>query len=303
MILPLLLAAACPPQVALDGDPGLTGAIHARGLEPLRADCPTVHVHVQTSSGAWTLTRMEPSGPGERRVLHDAGAAVALVDSWARADLWTEGLPLPPPAIKIKAASKNEAPSFHFNASAELGLDSSGAFNTGGRAELAWARHRVQPWLSARGSYSPAHANGQRSPVQRAGLELTLGVAVPIRFSNSALHFSIGVGPSWTQHRRAFPNDCPALPCTAALPAAYADNFTANTFLWGAEAGAQFSHRLSSNLLLTVAASARALPFGREPLVPRYAATLSEVDRGLLSLDPPAALVARLGLGLTWEAF
>lgn len=78
---------ACAPAVAVSGEPGLAEEVRAglerRGVGEQVAGCPVVRVRIEAQDRKVMVEAEDEQGDRSRRVLHDVGTAVIIVEAWA----------------------------------------------------------------------------------------------------------------------------------------------------------------------------------------------------------------------------
>jgi hypothetical protein len=218
------MAVECKPSARIDGDPGAVEDIkailseHGLSTEPAEG-CPFVSALIENKDGRLHVTVIDPYERTSERLVDDASAAAALIESWVFDNLgmkWIEPRwDRPPPATPPEPEKTPEEPEKETQlvdlfAGAEGSRGTDGSYWAG--AMIGGRRHLgpVAPGIQLRFASMIARPDSEQSQsLTRQAVDGLIKVEVPLQFGRFLLQPGIGYGFGWirTDGEAADPND------------------------------------------------------------------------------------------------
>jgi hypothetical protein len=218
----LLAALACPPAVALGGDPDVVREIAAQltadGLivnGASIAGCPTTTATVRHGEQGLEVHIVDIDGRESDRVLEQPRAAVALIESWVRTvDLPSETepatrpveTPQPPATMPVVIlAPKTTRPRVLVGVATigpGIASDGSSWIDAGAHGEMATGALRVGALV--RFSVDTEKTGPMRDPSGRVDTDLLLTVGAGLRRRRLAVELAAAVGVGWMRTTRTW---------------------------------------------------------------------------------------------------
>ncbi|TMQ15183.1 MAG: hypothetical protein E6J90_25790 [Deltaproteobacteria bacterium] len=206
---PTARAGACPPAVALAGDPELVRAVRdqldARGIAPELPSCPAVRARIEHRGAVLVVGIDRADGPAIERAVTGPATAATVIESWTRRDvaeplLATRAVPADEPAVAASAPPP-AAQGIQLFAAEETSLASD---------RTVWGGMQIGACIMLGPICAAARVHGGKvmswpaswSAFSRKGAEVYAGVDVPIavRWTRLTLGFAAGYGSMFTRH-------------------------------------------------------------------------------------------------------
>lgn len=299
--------------------------------------CAPLVARLERRGASLDLRLVDARGQVTVREVSSATVAAALVESWARIDLVAQLLDPPTPPIPVAPKKLHAVPvravqesiaeepggtpriftaapddevidgdlelpaAYALEAGPELGFAGDGSLWLGAAARARLHLDPVEPLVLVRVTHSRFQLDAAKSPASRLGVDLLLGVELPLEIAPLEVRPGVGFGAGFLDTARsevALPECSTTCDVAPLIP----DGLERSSFGLRAEAHVAAALALSSSFGLELQISGSFAPLAHtEAILPTYAASLLANERARLAIAGEPAWIFRTALLLRWE--